>query len=733
MRSLSQFLAKAVLFIKVHRNLSLSLAAVGLASLVAVGFQNCAGTHFGTEFTQSSNQGLGACTDPNCQNIINGVGDCLFNGQTVTNGSTVTAFLNSSGATCDSETRTCNNGVLSGSYQFAACTTTGGNQSCLFNGVTVPDGASVTAYLASSGLTCTSETRTCHNGTLSGSYAFGSCTVNTMAACLFNGVTVPSGYGAIAFQNSSVPAGSICSAEFRLCTNGILSGSFQFASCTIDQAPQMGCIFNGVTIPSGASTFAYQNSSVPNGQLCVQETRTCTNGTLSGSYNFSACSVGAPASCLFNGQTLPSGSSVQAYQNASVPSGSTCNAETRTCTDGVLSGSYTNATCTVDLPVACTFNGQTVASGSTVVAYQNSTVPFGQTCVQEIRSCDNGALSGTFNFATCTPGQPAGCQFNGQTIASGQTVTAFQNSTVPFGQTCAQETRTCTNGVLSGTYNYGSCAVDAPSACLFNGQTIASGASVQAYPVSAVPFGQSCAAETRTCTNGVLSGSSTFASCTVNGPASCSFNGMTIANGQTVTAYQSSSVSYNQTCKKETRTCQNGVLSGSYAYGACAQNEPRGCLFNGHTLCNGQHVTAYASSLVPAGQTCQSETRTCTNGQLSGNYTYSTCAVDGPQWVNVKSCGEAHAQTCARVGKNPVTSSAPGICASTESRPGPNSGTGWDKINYTTGIKNPHGEVYKQVQGGVEIVKKGSTYYCYKSGQKKDNDKTDQVMAYLCK
>ena len=57
-------------------------------------------------------------------------------------------------------------------------------------------------------------------------------------------------------------------------------------------------------------------------------------------------------------------------------------------------------------------------------------------------------------------------------------------------------------------------------------------------------------------------------------PASCTFNGQTIASGASVTAYQSSSVSFGSQCMSEQRVCANGTLSGSYAYAQCATAAP---------------------------------------------------------------------------------------------------------------------------------------------------------------
>lgn len=51
-----------------------------------------------------------------------------------------------------------------------------------------------------------------------------------------------------------------------------------------------------------------------------------------------------------------------------------------------------------------------------------------------------------------------GCIFNGKGVASGSTVTAFESESVPEGQSCKQETRMCTNGQLSGSYKFASCS-----------------------------------------------------------------------------------------------------------------------------------------------------------------------------------------------------------------------------------------------------------------------------------
>lgn len=119
------------------------------------------------------------------------------------------------------------------------------------------------------------------------------------------------------------------------------------------------------------------------------------------------------ASCIFNNQTISHGASVTAYQAASVPNGQQCVSETRTCTNGTLSGSYTNATCTVQPPpnnASCTLDGVTVAHGASQTFYSASTVTSPNTCVaiSQTRTCNNGTLSGssTYNKASCSVTTP---------------------------------------------------------------------------------------------------------------------------------------------------------------------------------------------------------------------------------------------------------------------------------------------------------------------------------------
>lgn len=65
-------------------------------------------------------------------------------------------------------------------------------------------------------------------------------------------------------------------------------GWLDFSYAYVDYAP---CTFNGQTIQSGGTVLAYATTSVAYGSSCPSEVRTCTNGSLSGSYQYSSCEV----------------------------------------------------------------------------------------------------------------------------------------------------------------------------------------------------------------------------------------------------------------------------------------------------------------------------------------------------------------------------------------------------------------------------------------------------------
>jgi hypothetical protein len=62
-------------------------------------------------------------------------------------------------------------------------------------------------------------------------------------------------------------------------------------NCVINQTTTASCSLQSSIILSNQTILAYNQFSVPNGQVCVSESRTCTNGMLSGSFLYTSCSV----------------------------------------------------------------------------------------------------------------------------------------------------------------------------------------------------------------------------------------------------------------------------------------------------------------------------------------------------------------------------------------------------------------------------------------------------------
>lgn len=224
-------------------------------------------------------------------------------------------------------------------------------------------------------------------------------------------------------------------------------------------------------------------------------------------------------------------------------------------------------------PSSCSLPwGGTLNNGSSTTAYQASSVPYGQSCANQTRTCTNGTLSGSYLFESCTVGEPANCTAPwGDIIAHGSSVDAYLEANDPNGQ-CDQnkEIRTCANGTLSGSYINKNCSNSANDCILPWGTTLTDGSSATAYQASSVPYGQTCASESRTCSNGSLSGSYTYQSCSILAAANCSSPwGTTVLNGDSITAYLSSSVVSPSTCTSENRACTNGTLSGTYTNQNC--------------------------------------------------------------------------------------------------------------------------------------------------------------------
>ena len=95
-----------------------------------------------------------------------------------------------------------------------------------------------------------------------------------------------------------------------------------------------------------------------------------------------------------------------------------------------------------------------------------------------------------------------------------------------------------------------------------------------------------------------------------------------------------------QNCGQGFQTTLSGSETDSPSQAISVQGPD--CLFNSQKVLNGESVTAYQFPSVAPGKTCVSEVRFCTQGFLSGNYTYPVCSIGILPKVKKVSAGFQH-------------------------------------------------------------------------------------------
>lgn len=170
-----------------------------------------------------------------------------------------------------------------------SCNGTFGCRTCSLPwGSTINHGASVTAYLdALPDDVCTSETRSCNDGTLSGSYTFGSCE----RGCTMpwgDQITSGSAQSAYSSQFGTPPYTCNQRRELRKCTDGTLSGSFTFATCKNYSCPHGGAVFRDGAVHFPTNMF----QTAPVSQVCRGATETWDSVTIYNGPNGPNCEWG---------------------------------------------------------------------------------------------------------------------------------------------------------------------------------------------------------------------------------------------------------------------------------------------------------------------------------------------------------------------------------------------------------------------------------------------------------
>ena len=255
-------------------SIPLRISIIILALLLLVGFQNCGHQGSSTVSDSTSSSQAGAPTtgtpttgvtplpaplptpapsaDPAAQILAMTVPhSCLFNGEYIAIGSIVTGYSIAG----DTDTQICrSNGFLESTtgqrvvspstgaviitypnseyfdwHQLPSFMANANVAPCYFDGKKIPDGQSVTAYANAIGPQCLTETRTCHNGLLFGTYPFAACAVTEdpfKAACALGASGSFYAFAAPASKNTGG-----CHGQIRTCAKNVINGSYPYTTC----------------------------------------------------------------------------------------------------------------------------------------------------------------------------------------------------------------------------------------------------------------------------------------------------------------------------------------------------------------------------------------------------------------------------------------------------------------------------------------------------------------------
>ncbi|EKD30231.1 MAG: hypothetical protein ACD_78C00115G0015 [uncultured bacterium (gcode 4)] len=111
--------------------------------------------------------------------------------------------------------------------------------------------------------------------------------------------------------------------------------------------------------------------------------------------------------------------------------------------------------------IALAYSGTALASQSNIASYitalRDTNTGTMASLWGKFLSVSLGGSTSTVHTAVITYQD---CTFNATPITHSTSVTAYQTASVSFGNTCISQQRTCTDGTLSGTYTFANCTVD---------------------------------------------------------------------------------------------------------------------------------------------------------------------------------------------------------------------------------------------------------------------------------
>ncbi len=392
-----------------------------------------------------------------------------------------------------------------------------------------------------------------------------------------------------------------------------------------------------------------------------QYTMTC--GSASSNDSITSCSPwGATATCTTPwGATANQGDFVTAYQ--STTGNPDCNSQTMRCVnhngvgkffDGfsTYGFTFTNQTCTpqtvgcmdtnaydynpsatVHDQTQCHYDCPTTSWSNCSLTGTNHGVGGGASCANGwggtcSATCSNGTWTGLVD--NCTPPPPTDCPAGPVSWGAGCTGTAPATSNGGYTSPDVTNTNPSYNGSAtfscsSGSFSYymGTCTptgVPVNGVCSSAPETCDQGAYSNSPSDTATDYQWTCLG-----TNGGVS------SGTCRSPKACPLPwGGTIAEGGSVATFQASTGSPN--CVSETRTCSNGTLSGSYQYQSCT---PGVTPTNG--ACSATHYSCNAGNSISNNFNGSTYTWICQG--LNGGFDSGTCSESAGGTPTNGACG----------------------------------------------------------------------------------------------
>lgn len=227
------------------------------------------------------------------------------------------------------------------------------------------------------------------------------------------------------------------------------------SSGTTSPVAPVGCVFDGAAVAHGSYVTAYQSSTASGSQMCTSELRFCSNGTLSGSFSFPSC-VKIESDPIGSLDVFALNAVNKPYVSgwAFDPDASSTSLTMRVSKDGI------DIATGVSAATASAINARYGITG----AHRYSVVLPANSLPGTYRMYAMDSETGAWKELQDSPhviGSGASCVLDGVTVPDGFSKTFYSVRTAVAPATCAtsDQSRTCADGVLSGSasYQYASC------------------------------------------------------------------------------------------------------------------------------------------------------------------------------------------------------------------------------------------------------------------------------------